>query len=111
MNLTEADFEWLDRIGVTKERMNMIRANREKANDIDGLMEELGCKDWDEYGVLFTKLSEDARKLPELERKIQSLFYDYDTAFKKHKDIDDFKIAQVLSTLINKEYGRNETQI
>jgi len=106
--LTEADFEWLDRIGVTKERMNMIRDNREKANNIDGLLEELGCKDWDEYGILFTKLSEDARKFTELERKIQSLFYEYDTAFKKHKDIDDFKIAQVLSTLIGR---RHETQI
>jgi len=39
----------------------------------------------------------------ELRIKIKSLFNEYDSAFKKHKDIDDFKIAQVLSTLINKE--------
>ena len=43
------------------------------------------------------------RECNELKREIKSLFNQYDVAFKKHKDIDDFKIAQVLSTLINKD--------
>lgn len=47
----------------------MIDANKDKqserdnknTNDVDGLLLEFGCKDWEEWGVLFTKIADEAQ--------------------------------------------------
>jgi len=56
--------------------------------------------------TLFSSLGREEIKMGELyqamktvERVIKEFDY-YDVAFKKHKDIDDFKIAQVLSKIM-----------
>ena len=64
----------------------MIDANKDKqserdhkdARDTAGLLEEFGCKDWYEWGALYTKVAHDAWKFFFLEEVWKKIDVDLD---------------------------------
>jgi len=64
----------------------MINANEDKqherdhkyAKDMDGLLEEFGCKDWYEWGALYAKVAQQAWKFHFLEEAWKKINVDLD---------------------------------
>jgi len=83
MRLTEDDFEWLDRIGVDSNRMEVIKTNQKLRDIIVDLADIWDGKESERYGNRLQNV------LDELEIKEMAQFYSKENMDKFIKELDD----------------------